>query len=95
VAGANYNSKKGQALLVSAFAKVFDSKARVLEDAGQQTLGQIFPTVDRDNHCFSRWILQDQMGTSLAAFGVTIAEKKTQEFTSARHYSIATETVSV
>src|SRR4029077_4965136 len=61
---------------MSAFVKVFDSEARVLEDAEKQTLGQIFPTVDRDNYCFSHWMLQNQMGASLATFGVSVTERK-------------------
>jgi hypothetical protein len=80
---------------MSAFVKVFDSEARVLEDAEKQTLGQIFPTVDRDNYCFSHWMLQNQMGASLATFGVSVTEEKTEEFASTCHYSTATETVSV
>jgi hypothetical protein len=35
------------------------------------------------------------MRTSLAVFGVSITEEKAEEFTGSRHYSIATDTVSV
>jgi hypothetical protein len=79
----------------SAIAEVFNREARILQYPEKQTSGQILPTVDWDNHCFSRWMLQDQMGASLAVLGVSVTGKKTQEFASSRHYSIATETVSV
>jgi hypothetical protein len=84
-----------QALSVSAFEKVFDFEARILKNAEKQSFGQILPTMDRDNYGFSHWMFQNQMGASLAAFGVSVAEKKTEKFASTRHYSIATETVSV
>jgi hypothetical protein len=75
--------------------KVFDREAGILQNPEKQIFGQILAAVYWNNYGFAIWMLQNWMGTSLAAFGVSVMEEKAQEFAGSRHYSIATETVSV